>query len=180
MARDQSPICGNQWSPPQSFRKKGCRATEGCFPVIGAHQCGKLMDNAGWPPQVKHFRQEQIEASVKAWLCTLIGKDGDCLPLPFTSVIRHKWQIAYLSVRNARVKQLSVALQLFCWMTGEALLVATNRTSVPWLWISWSVRIISSDYCQYCSSLAQWSSLCNHCKVIDRMNCVIAMQNYCI
>ena len=35
---DRSPICNNQWSPPQSSSKKGWRATNSCFTFIGAPQ----------------------------------------------------------------------------------------------------------------------------------------------
>ena len=39
---------GNQWSPPQSSQTKDGRATDSCFALVGAHQCGVLMDVLGW------------------------------------------------------------------------------------------------------------------------------------
>ena len=52
------------------IQQKGWRATDSCFALIGAHQCGVLMDEFWmtwlflYPPQVKHlcFQQKQIEA----------------------------------------------------------------------------------------------------------------------
>ena len=39
---------GNPWSPPQSSQTKDGRATDSCFTLLGAHQCGVLMEALGW------------------------------------------------------------------------------------------------------------------------------------
>ena len=41
-------LAGNQWSPLQPSQTNNGRATDSCFTLIGAHQCGWLMCVLGW------------------------------------------------------------------------------------------------------------------------------------
>ena len=64
-----------------------------------------------------------------------------------------------------------MALQAFCWMMGRRSLVTTNRTLVPWTWISfvdlvsWRNPVITA-ICHLCLTLATANNphLC-HCSI---------------
>ena len=46
--RTQSPICGNQWLPPQLSNTQIWKNHGQLFRTIETHQCGVLMDDASW------------------------------------------------------------------------------------------------------------------------------------
>ena len=59
-------LTGNQWSPPQSSQTKDGRATDSCFALIGAHQCGVLMDVLGWLAAYVSTTSTRLVVSTKA------------------------------------------------------------------------------------------------------------------
>ena len=83
---------GNQGSPPPQSSNKDGRATDSCFALIVAHQCGILMVDVGdwlllYPPQVKTCgfnRNNKGGYSRHDWS---IVKGGDCLQLATVEAI---------------------------------------------------------------------------------------------
>ena len=80
-----------------SHPTKDGRATDSCFALIGAHQCGVLMVNAGWPAVSKFTPSETLVVSRetgRGWQSSVtersVGKMGICRHCPVWGIC-DKW-----------------------------------------------------------------------------------------
>ena len=145
---DQSPIDGNQWSPPSQSSNKDGRAIDSCFALIGAHQRGGLIVDAAWEGTllaVSHCRGRDDKMVItgyytyqpvhKYWCLSRLGDrsliDGNqWSPRPKSSNKDGRVTDSCFSLIGTHQCGSSIFVG---WLRARRSLVAINRTSIPQL-----------------------------------------------
>ena len=128
---------------PQSSNKDG-RATDSCFTLIGAHQCGVLTADAGWPAAYISTQPlpSQHTCTYILWLCIFIIRQV------IVVCVLHPWTPCYLTMWVDLSKSaVKVCMCVFVHVLSER----PQRTfsccvSLTWLALSmdgWAVTCVS-------------------------------------